>query len=479
MTINQEGRDIIVPKMTNVTKKPLLVMSAGPIMGHTAPTLHIAREMINRGFEVIFMTAPDLRENVEKIGAEYYETSPFWPEGTLEEREKYPAGMPRMMYDMEWIFMASIPSRVASLRSLLEMVRERDPSRDVVIVAETVTMGVLPFKYGAPLPKGYTEFPKVISINVVPLVVSSIDVGPFGPGLPPDSTKSGRARNQLLYQLMHGNGPFATLNNIFHETLRKVACTSVPTDFMFDAWVTSFDTLFQLCSPSLEYPRSDLHPSIRYAGALPKRGIDPKFSYPSWWPELQANAKLPTESPDRKKIIPIAQGTVATNYNELIIPAIKAFAKRSDVLLIVILGVKGATLPSDLDIPSNVRVVDYLPYDAALEYGDVFVSNGGYGGMMHGVINGIPMIVAGMSEDKVEVSARAEYAGFAVNLKTQTPSSEQIYEAAEKIFNDTSYKRAAVRLMGENEDLDSLSIIEKQIMRYARKNSTEICAYAA
>ena len=133
-------------------------------------------------------------------------------------------------------------------------------------------------------------------------------------------------------------------------------------------------------------------------------------------------------------------------------------------------GVKDATLPADLELPANVRTVDFLPYDAALEYADVFVSNGGYGGMMHGVINAVPMVVAGITEDKVEVTARAEWAGFAVNLKTQTPEPEVISAAADKIFADKRYKTRAIRLMQENQDLDSLSIIEREIMKYARKD---------
>ncbi|KAK6088011.1 udp-glucuronosyl udp-glucosyltransferase [Seiridium cupressi] len=470
MTVDHTGSETIVPKMTKDTKKPLLVMSAGPVMGHSAPALHVALEMAKRGFEVIFMTAPDLRGSVEKIGAEFYETTPFFPAGSLEGRDDHPVGLPKLLYDMRSIFLASIAPRAATVRSLLEMVRERDPSRDVVVVVETASMGVLPFMYGAPLPKGYDKFPRVININVIPLLATSDDLAPFGPGLPPDTTESGRARNKLLNDLFYWQGPFKPLNDEFLTILKSVGCTKLPKQFMFDAWTDSFDTCFQMCSPSLEYPRSDLHSSIRFAGALPKRGIDPNLVYPSWWSEIKENAALPADSPDRKKVIPLAQGTIATDCDELIIPAMKAFASRSDVIVIAILGVKDAKLPAAFEVPANVRVVDFLPYDAALEYADVFVSNGGYGGMMHGVINGVPMVVAGITEDKVEVTARAEYAGFAINLKTQTPTSEQIASAADKILNEPKYKRRAVRLMQENEDMDSLSTIEREIFKYTRKD---------
>ncbi|ETS85319.1 hypothetical protein PFICI_03344 [Pestalotiopsis fici W106-1] len=470
MTVDHTGRETAVPIMANDKRKPLLVMSAGPIMGHSAPALHIGREMIKRGFEVIFMTAPELRPSVEKIGAEYWETTPFFPPGSLEGRDAHLPGLPKLLYDMRSLFMASIGPRSDNMRSLLEMVREREPDRDVVIVAETVCMALVPFTLGAPLPKGYSQFPKIIDINVVPLISSSEDVAPFGPGLVPDSTESGRARNRLMNDMFYHQGPFKPLQDEYLQILKDLGCTKMPDCFMFDSWVSSFDTTFQMCSPSLEYPRSDLHPSIRFAGALPKRGIDPNFEYPCWWNEIVENSTLAADDPKRKKVIPVAQGTIATDYNEVIIPTIKAFAGRDDIIVIAILGVKDAVLPADLNVPANVRTVDFLPYDAALEHADVFVSNGGYGGMMHGVINGVPMVVAGMSEDKVEVTARAEWAGFAVNLRTQMPTSEAISAAVDKVLADPKYKLRATRLMQENQDLDSLWIIEREIMKYARKD---------
>jgi UDP:flavonoid glycosyltransferase YjiC (YdhE family) len=121
-------------------------------------------------------------------------------------------------------------------------------------------------------------------------------------------------------------------------------------------------------------------------------------------------------------------------------------------------------------VPANTRLIDYLPYDAILEHSDVFVTNGGYGSMMHGIVNGVPMVVAGLAEDKTEVCAGAEYAGFAVNLKTQTPTSQQVYDATDKVLTIPSYKMRAVRHQQENEDLDSVSILQREIMKYARKN---------
>ncbi|KAI1085515.1 glycosyltransferase family 1 protein [Whalleya microplaca] len=465
MAANQ-GQDMapLVMSGARVTENlPLLVFTAAPISGHTGPVLQLAREFILRGYEIIFMTSPEFKASVEKIGAEWYECSPFFPPGSEEARQKVPVGLPRVVWDQENLFLASIRPRTARMRSLLEMIHERDPGRRVVIAAETFSLAILAFRFGAPLPKGYTKFPEVLVLNVIPLFVSSIDTAPFGPGLLPDSTESGRARNRLLNQLM-SSGPLEGCHSILRQTLKDLACTSEPQTNLLDTYFGSYDVLFQLCSPSMDYPRSDLPLSIRYAGALPPRPVDPGFVFPSWWSEITTNAALPTDSTDKKKTIPISQGTINPDHTELLLPTINALAKRTDVLLIIILGVKGASFPAEIEIPPNTRVIDYFPYDAILRYADIFITNGGYGSFVHGAVNGVPMVMAGESEDKLETSSRGEYAGFAVNLRTQRPTPEAIYKGVEEILSNPTYKQRALRIRQDNLDLDAVHMIEKQIV---------------
>ena len=50
------------------------------------------------------------------------------------------------------------------------------------------------------------------------------------------------------------------------------------------------------------------------------------------------------------------------------------------------------------------------------------------------------MIIGGATEDKPEVAARAEWAGIGVNLRTGSPSPEQVRAAAEEIFANSRYK---------------------------------------
>jgi hypothetical protein len=52
----------------------------------------------------------------------------------------------------------------------------------------------------------------------------------------------------------------------------------------------------------------------------------------------------------------------------------------------------------------------------------VMVTNGGYGGVQMALSYGVPLVVAGASEDKPEVGARVAWSGAGLNLKTGKPS---------------------------------------------------------
>jgi hypothetical protein len=440
--------------------KPFLVMSAAPAPGHLGPALHVASELVKRGYEGVFLTAAPFKELIASTGMEYAETT-FWDMQRLAEMPQIPLGLDRVAFDMEKLFIAEMQGRWEALSRTLTDVRDRiGPERQVIVISEVCGLGHLPLALGAPLPKGYTARPKIMAINGSTLWAGSIDIFPYGTGLPPDYSEAGRARSQVMRDLLLEHR-YSSMVKRQAEILKGLGCTTIPEGIPMDAWCNSYDACMQLCSPSLEYPRSDLHPSIRYTGLLPKMGLNPAYAYPEWWPEVLEKEK------SGKKIVFVTQGTVAVQYEQLIIPTVTGLADRSDLLVIVALGAKGATLPAEVAVPSNTRVADYIPYDAVLEHADIFVTNGGYGSFVHAVNNGVPCVMAGLSEDKMEVSARAEWAGFAINLKTQNPTVDQVVGAVDRIFGDVSYKRRAERLRMENEDYAPFDLIERQLKRWA------------
>ena len=66
----------------------------------------------------------------------------------------------------------------------------------------------------------------------------------------------------------------------------------------------------------------------------------------------------------------------------------------------------------------NVVVRDYVDFAHVFEFTDVFITNGGFGGVQLSLSKGVPLVVSGINEGKSDVNARVEYAGVGINLKT-------------------------------------------------------------
>jgi hypothetical protein len=116
----------------------------------------------------------------------------------METRTKIPAGIERFTYDMNFVGILPTKSRMGTLYSTLETMHEEDPDSDIVIITETFFLGTHPMYLGAELPKGFTKRPRTINLHAMPYFIKSIDTGPVGMALLPDSSKEGRERMAQL-----------------------------------------------------------------------------------------------------------------------------------------------------------------------------------------------------------------------------------------------------------------------------------------
>ncbi|KAL4801203.1 UDP-Glycosyltransferase/glycogen phosphorylase [Aspergillus unguis] len=434
--------------------KPIIVISCPPIAGHTNPLLPHARHLINQGHEIHFIAGSESKKAIEETGATFYPVADVVTAQNTEEILAIPEGPERFFHAIKVHFIGAAPIAMEALKGTLEKVREQNPTRKIVILQEYGAMGVWPFLLGAPLPKGYDRFPRVVTFSTVPLPISSMDTAPFGPGMAPDSSEEGRVRNAGMYEagkwFSDGLTEYA---NYLYETLGAKEKVTIG---IMDYYATGADATVQPCSASLEYSRSDLSPKIHYIGALPRREVDPSLTLPEWWGELLAAKQ------EGKKVVFVTQGTYAVDYSMLLVPTIKALAEKDDCLVIAVLGVKGATL-EDVPVPANTKVLDYFSYEAILPHADVVVTNGGYGGFMQSVMNGVPMVLAGAGQDKSEVCMRGQQAGVAVNLNAASPSLEAIQDGVSTILADGRYKARCEEIRRENEALDCRARLEQLI----------------
>jgi UDP:flavonoid glycosyltransferase YjiC (YdhE family) len=444
-------------------EKPHILIGATPIYGHTMPMRAVARGLIERGFDITFVSGSHFREPIEAIGARFHPLSGYsnFSEATINTC--FPAratlsGEELGAYDNEHLFVRSMPSQHESIQLAMKDLKERQPGRKVVLMVENGFLGIIPGILGAPSLKPYA----CITIGVLPLSLSSIDTAPFGTCIPPDSSPSGRKRNAILNQRNREDS--RELHTTFLSLLASTGA-KITDQLYHDAAVIFPDRYIQMCIPEIEYPRSDLPPTVRFAGSLPRGSRDPAQSFPDFWHELLANEEeRKSWNRKEKKVVAVSQGTFSNSPTQLLLPTINALANHDDILVIAVLGARNATLPSSIFIPENVKVADFIPFDELLPYCDVFVTNGGYGAVQHAIANGAPIVVAGNTEEKPENACRVEWAGIGVNLKTGAPSEGAVEEAVMTVLGDGGFKERIEEMKGKMEGCDALGVIAEAVV---------------
>jgi UDP:flavonoid glycosyltransferase YjiC (YdhE family) len=187
------------------------------------------------------------------------------------------------------------------------------------------------------------------------------------------------------------------------------------------------DLVLCLTTPAFEYPRSDLPENVHFVGPVFPR-LDASFEPPHWWDDLSGS----------QPVILVNQGTEATDLEDLIQPTIRGL--EDERMLLIAVPVREGQLG---DLPGNVRAEPFIPFDRLLPHVDVMVSNGGYGGTQMALAHGIPLVVAGETEDKMEVAARVEWTGTGVNLRKQRPSPDQVCRAVKEVLTEPRYRENA------------------------------------
>jgi MGT family glycosyltransferase len=431
------------------------IIAATALPGHVSPLLGIAHHLVGLGHEVVVHTASPFREKAEATGARFV---PFRSEIDLDYRridEHVPGyretqpGPERMMFGLKHFVCDAMLGQKAGLEEILSGF----PAD--AIVADTVFAGTVPMLLGPREAR-----PAVVTLGITALAATSVDTAFFGSGLPPSSTPEGRARNISMHRTMQAL--CAGMQQGFDDTLASIGCPPLP-DFMFDSFITLPDCYLQLTGESFEYPRSDLPETVRFVGPLlapPTKAFDP----PGWWADLDGG----------RPVVLATQGTLANeDFGQLIGPTLTGLAGE-DVLVIATTGgppVEAIPVP----IPANGRATVFAPYDRLLPKVDVFVTNGGYGSVNYALSLGVPIVVAGDTEEKPEIAARVAWSGAGINLGTGQPRPEQIRDAVRAVLSDPRYRRRAQAMQADFARCDArreiAAILEDLVPRQQRRAS--------
>jgi len=213
--------------------------------------------------------------------------------------------------------------------------------------------------------------------------------------------------------------------------------------------------------PSFEYERIELQANFKFIGSI-KAPLDQNYIKPTWWQEI--NKKLP--------VVLINQGTIAKNYDNLIKPAIEAL--KDENMTVIAVPVKEGEIDF---LPENTYTEPFIPFGNLLPMVDIMVTNGGFGGTQNALAYGIPVVIAGATEDKMEVAARVEYTGAGINIRKHKPLPSDIKKAVKTIISNPSYKQRAMELKTEYGKYDApmlaVDLVEELLEKQITKASTK------
>lgn len=403
-----------------------VLLASTPVHGHVTPLLAVGQALIAAGDRVRFLTGARYRAQVEAIGAEFV---PLPAESDFDDSDidaafpgrrglRGPAGI---RFDMIEIFLKPASAQLRALRAAMAS----EPTD--AVLAESMFAGAALL---CALPAA--ERPLVANLGIVPLALKHPDVAPFGLGVKPMTGPIGRLRNAILTAGAE-KVVFAPVQRFADEIAKREI--GMPLQRFFLDWPAGADLLIQFTVPEFEYVRAPLPETVHFVGPV-ARAQASTTPLPEWWDDVTS----------ARRVVHVTQGTVAHADWTLIDPTVRALAD-DDVLVVVSTGGRPVeTLATDL--PPNVRAARFLPYDKLLPLTDALVTNGGYGGVHYALEYGVPIVVAGRTEDKAEVSARVAWSGVGIDLRTDRPSPKQVGSAVRNVLADDRYRTRA-RSIGE------------------------------
>jgi MGT family glycosyltransferase len=432
---------ILMEKFSTIQPGTRVLMANFPADGHFNPLTGIATHLKNLGCDVRWYTSKKYEHKIQKLGIPFYGLKNAVDLGSdndidnlFPERKKHKGKINKLCFDMEQIFILRGPEYYKDLKEI-----RQGFSFDIMIADIAFT--------GIPFVKDIMKIP-VIGVSVFPLPETSRDLPPYGLGMTPANSYLGKLKHAAL-RYISDKILFAKPIKALHEVMGRYGI-EVGGLNIFDFCIQKSNLILQSGTPGFEYKRSDLSSHISFAGPLlPKL----KQSGTEWYDQRVK---------EYSKVLLLTQGTIERDVTKLLLPTLEAF-KDTDHLLIVTTGGSETEKLKQQYPHDNIIIEDFIPFHEVLPYADVYISNGGYGGVMLSIQNQVPMVVAGIHEGKNEINARIGYFNLGIDLKTETPSPEMIKAAVKEVLSTTSFKHNVKVLGKEFAQYDPYAITERLV----------------
>jgi len=423
-----------------------------PADGHFNPLTGLAAYLKEQGHDIRWYTSRVYADKLRQLQIPHFtfkkamDLSADKIEEIFPERSKKRSQISKLKFDIINAFILRGPEYYADLKD----VHKQFPFE--LMVADCAFTGI-------PFVKELMKVP-VVSIGVFPLAEKSRDLPPPGLGMMPSDTWYGKIRQAILRRISD-TVIFREPNRVLYKVMDQY---KIPHNHesLFDMMIRKSDVLLQIGTPGFEYYRSDLGENIRFVGPLlPHAGTKER---PRWFDDRLR---------EYRKVVLVTQGTVERDVTKILVPTLEAF-RDTDTLVVATTGGSDTQRLRDAYPYKNIIIEDFIPFNDVMPYATVYVTNGGYGGTMLGIMNRLPLIVAGVHEGKNEICARVGYFKLGINLRTERPTPAAIDQAVNRIVNDREYKDNVKELAAEFSRYDPYEKSARFIMgvKQLRHNSS-------
>ncbi|HSF46270.1 MAG TPA: nucleotide disphospho-sugar-binding domain-containing protein [Chitinophagaceae bacterium] len=416
-----------------------VLFATAPFDGHFNPLTTLALALQQVGYDVRWYTQEKYAPKLAKLQIPHY---PFrnalqFHDGNMDElfpkRAAISSKIGKLNFDIQEIFVKRGPEYFEDLREI----HKTFPFE--LMVADLGFTGI-------PFVRRLMQIP-VIGVSVFPLMESARELAPYGLGLAPASTYLGKLKHAVL-RFLASQVLFRKSNKLNSEILTSFGITG--TGNLFDDGIFHSSIVLQSGTPGFEYYREKMSDHIRFAGALLPATSSPERSTRSY------------RDNSYERTVLVTQGTVEKDIEKLLVPTLQAF-RGSNTRVIVTTGGSGTEELRRRFPESNFLIEDFIPFGEVMPHCDVYISNGGYGGVLLGIQNHLPMVVAGIHEGKNEICARVGYFKLGINLNTETPAPSQIREAVNQVSRNHEYLSNVKELAEEFSRFDPTFLIKKYV----------------
>lgn len=428
-----------------------VLIASQAIDGHFNPLTGIAKQLQGSGHDVRWYTGSHFGPRLAELGIAHY---PFVRavEHTPDNlNELYPGrerlrGPQVVALDSEKVFASNVGHFFDDIREIRESFGFDVIVADGAIFVQRLVRDLLQVPF--------------VSVGPIPNMQRDPLTPPLFFGLLPATNWRGRLRDRAL-QMVSERVVMARAHRLYVSILAGYGVTMPTGVFFTDEPYRASSAMVQPGTASFDYPRANPNPLVHCVGPL--------LPYRT---EEQQPLDLGDKQGRYGRTVLVTQGTVDNkDLSKLIVPTLEAL-KDTDTLILVSTSHSGTVDLRRRYPQDNIVIEDYIDFASALQNTDVFVTNGGLGGVLLSLTGGVPMVCAGLREGKNDINALVEYHQVGINLRTEKPRAADIRSAVERITTEPAWKTTVARFQQEMLALDPLTTVEDTVDSIVAARST-------